>query len=115
MNIYCKCIFFTDPLCEFYVRPHLDQDITYQWAVFLGDFTGAMLRLYGKDKRPMSEVELHPNLVLKFDGRLLHELVLNNFTGVRYALFFYKRYDRRMTRKSALMCDPVWFICNEAE
>ena len=85
-----------------FVHVHVDpRDVCRQIAVFLGNFSGAFLKLYSASGT-FEEVELYPGLVLDMDGRLPHELVLRDFKGVRYALFFYKNFDSRLTSPTVI-------------
>jgi len=96
----------------YHVKKHKDSDdVSYQWAVFLGDFSGAMLRLFKEDgETVLLDVVLQPNLVLKMDGRLAHQLLFKEFTGVRFAVFFYKSYDRRMLEQADIFTTPTYFV-----
>jgi len=97
---------------HYYVKKHKDsEDMSYQWALFLGDFSGAILRLFEENgETVLLDVVLKPNLILKMDGRLAHELLLQEFTGVRFAVFFYKSYDRRMNKPADILKTPTYFI-----
>ena len=77
-----------------YVKKHIDKhDIAAQLALGLGDYTGAALRIYDATGN-YKDVD-YRHKVVKFDGRLPHEVVFNNFTGERFAVIFYKNYDSR--------------------
>jgi len=97
---------------HYHVKKHKDSDdLTYQWAIFLGDFSGAMLRLFKEDgETVLMDVVLKPYLVLKMDGRLPHQLLFKEFTGVRYAVFFYKSFDRTMAEDADILTTPTYFI-----
>ena len=53
---------------EQFVKWHVDShDVCRQIAVFLGDFTGASLRLYS-ERGDYTDVVLQPGVVIKLDG-----------------------------------------------
>ena len=95
-----------------YVDWHKDSDdISYQYDLCLGDFSGAYLRAYKNDHKksqkatqPYREFDIK-NKILKFDGRLPHEVVTDDFQGERFTVIFYKTYDHRKTRP-----DPVFQV-----
>ena len=92
-----------------YVDWHKDgHDISYQYDLCLGDFSGAYLRAYKHDHKkshkatqPYHEFDIK-NKILKFDGRLPHELVTDDFRGERFSVIFYKTYDHRKTRQCSM-------------
>ena len=90
---------------EHYVKKHCDSDdISYQYALALGDYTenSAFLRCYDKDDTPVGDFD-YKNRILKMDGRRSHELIANDtFSGTRYCVVFFKSYDSRKNK-----CDPV--------
>ena len=100
-----------------FVKIHKDkEDISHQYALSVGDFTGAKLRVYHEDFNEKSENERslqiylgnytdidYRNKVVKFDGRRAHEVVTNNFEGERFTIIYYKNYDHRKD-----MPDPIF-------
>ncbi|KAL7578829.1 hypothetical protein ACA910_016049 [Epithemia clementina (nom. ined.)] len=101
-----------------YVRRHRDtKDISFQYALGLGDYHGAFLRVYtsnhtygddgGRGPRLLPHLDLdYKRIICKMDGRLPHELILdrNTFTGTRYSIIWFKLYDRRKD-----CCDPIFY------
>ena len=85
-----------------FVRNHVDKDdVCRQVVFFLGDFSGAYLRLFSHSG-DFEDVNLFPGMVLEMDGRLPHELVLKDFVRVRHGLFFYKPFDSRLSSPTAI-------------
>jgi hypothetical protein len=72
-----------------YVKLHRDEhDISYQYALSLGDYQGAALRVY-KSNGSMHEFDNRRKIV-RFDGRLPHEVVVEpSFRGRRYTVIPY--------------------------
>jgi len=75
---------------------HVDAgDISYQYALALGNFSGAMLRCYtSRAKTEWVDLDTKGR-VAKFDGRLPHEVVTHDFRGQRFTVIVYKNYDHR--------------------
>ena len=78
-----------------------DEDISFQYGVILGDFTGGELLTWSSDGEP------HPPLpvsgrVVKLDGRLPHQ-VTPVTSGVRYSLYFYKLFDPTIAEAHPVM------------
>ena len=69
--------------------------MTFQYALSLGDFEGARLRCYtAPDKSSFLDFDSKNNIV-KFDGRLPHEVVKDGFRGKRFSVIFFKSFDAR--------------------
>ena len=78
---------------QHYVKKHVDdQDITFQYGLALGDFTGGELTCWAEDGS--TQTLDYTRKVLKMDGRLPHEVC--EFSGERYCVIFYKLFDRTM-------------------
>ena len=77
-----------------------DEDISFQYGIGLGDYSGGELITWGSDGTEKPPINLH-NRFVKLDGRLPH-MVTPVTRGVRYALYFYKQYDRRITEPQPL-------------
>ena len=94
---------------EHYVKKHTDSnDISYQYALGLGDNSGAPLRLYSShaENSPYSDVD-YSYKVVKFDGRLPHEVrVPADFKGERYSVIWYKNFDARKTTADPIFNTP---------
>lgn len=100
-----------------FVKIHKDkEDISHQYALSLGEFTGATLRVYHKNFRETNPTERsfqiqsgnytdidYRNKVVKFDGRRAHEVVTDDFQGERFTIIYYKNYDHRKDR-----ADPIF-------
>ena len=54
--------------------------IAMQYALTLGDYVGATLRMYDGEGHVIRDFDYH-NKMCKMDGRLPHEVVQDNFTG----------------------------------
>ena len=88
-----------------YVKRHVDdQDITFQYGLALGDFTGGELTCWKKDGTTTT-VD-YTRKILKMDGRLAHEV--KPFSGKRFCVIFYKLYDRTMTDKAPILEAPYF-------
>ena len=73
----------------------------------LGDYEDATLRSYGEN----SFTDLHNhNRIAKFDGRLPHEVIKNNFSGSRFTVIWYKNYDRRKTQEDPILKAPSFVL-----
>ena len=91
---------------ESYVKKHTDkEDLTYQYLISLGDFEGGELKAYNKNGKPF--IFSNKRKIVKLDGRLQHE-VLPVTSGSRYAIIFYKIFDRTMTKPCELFENPVF-------
>ena len=91
---------------EHYAKTHVDgDDFTYQLAVQFGNFKGCTMRLYDDKGMAIGEFD-HSYSVLKFDGRLPHEVVMNNFEGERFTVIFFKSGDRRMSGPAPIFTEP---------
>ena len=87
------------------VDRHKDNDISYQYAISLGTYRGACLRSYSEDEKSFTDLDNH-NKIAKFDGRLSHEVITDNFSGKRFTVIFYKNYDRRKTEADPILHKP---------
>ena len=85
-----------------YVRNHTDsEDVSFQYAMSLGDYSGAWLRAKDADGR-IHDLD-NARKIVRFDGRLEHEVFLDHFQGQRFTVIWYKNYDHRKTTP-----DPIW-------
>ena len=89
------------------VKCHVDAcDVSFQYALTLGDFTGAVLRSYTRpDKTAWVDFAAKERIV-RFDGRLPHEVLMNGFIGNRFSVIFYKNYDSRKKRDDPVLDAP---------
>lgn len=93
---------------EHYVKKHVDaDDISHQYALALGDYKNAYLRLYDEDDNVLGDFNYHRK-VCKLDGRLPHELVSTGFEGERYCVIFFKTYDQRKTEPDPIFRAPCF-------
>ena len=69
-----------------------DKDISYQYGVALGSFTGGNLKVWNRDESQTRSIDVH-NKIVRLDGRNPHEV--EPFEGTRYSVYFFKVFDRR--------------------
>lgn len=82
------------------VGKHKDKkDITFQYLLGLGKYSGAWIRTCGKDIN-------YRHRIIKMDGRLDHEVVMEEFEGIRFAVIAYKGYDERIKAPSPILEQP---------
>ena len=72
-----------------------DEDISFQYGIGLGDYSGGELITWSSDGIEQPPINLR-NQFVKLDGRLPH-MVTPVTSGIRYAVYYYKLYDRRIT------------------
>ena len=72
-----------------------DDDISFQYGIGLGTYSGGELITWTSDGTEQPPINLR-NHVVKLDGRLPH-MVTPVTSGIRYAVYFFKHYDRRIT------------------
>lgn len=83
-----------------YVGKHKDpKDITFQYLLGLGKYSGAWIRTCGKDIN-------YRHRIIKMDGRLDHEVVMEKFEGTRFAVIAYKGYDERIKAPTPILEQP---------
>lgn len=93
-----------------YVKRHVDdQDISHQYALGLGEYKGAELRVWNKTQSNFQDFD-YRHKMLQMDGRNYHELVSNKFEGERFTVIWYKTYDHRKTQADPILDTPevVW-------
>ena len=82
-----------------------DEDISFQYAVSLGNYHGAILRTYNSSGRS-SDID-NRNKIVRFDGRLPHEVVVDpGFVGERFTVIWYQNYDARKTQPDPILEKP---------
>ena len=75
---------------EQYVKKHVDSDdISHQYALALGNYSGANLRCYDENDNVLGDFDYHRK-ICKMDGRLPHELIQDNFKGKRFCVIWFK-------------------------
>ena len=89
-----------------YVARHRDaNDISHQYAMSLGDYKGATLRVYDGSGKAHDMDNRHK--IVKFDGRLPHEVIVDqSFHGERFTVIYYKNYDSRKSRPDPVVGTP---------
>ena len=107
---YCVQYACIDDAKKHHVGKHVDQyNISHQYALALGDYSGCSLRVYDKQDNVIGDYDYYRKM-LKLDGRLPHELVMNNFKGTRYSLIFFKNYDRLRPVEDPIMEEPPYYV-----
>jgi hypothetical protein len=93
---------------EQYVKKHVDSDdISYQYALALGNYSGANLRCYDEKDNVLGDFDYHRK-ICKMDGRLPHELLQDNFKGKRFCIIWFKLYDHRKTQPDPIYRTPQY-------
>ena len=89
-----------------YVRRHTDtHDIAPQYALSVGNFEGATLRVHDADG-DVHDLDTRWS-VAHFDGRLPHEVVVDPaFNGDRFTIIWYKNYDSRLSSAAPILDTP---------
>ena len=89
------------------MKPHVDdKDMTHQYAIGLGDYTGGELATFREDatgKRTAVKLCIR-NKVVKVDGRQWH--VATKFKGVRFSIYFFKLWQRNCRTKTGILFPP---------
>ena len=88
------------------VKLHWDSsDISHQYALHLGEWTGAKLVCYDDCYKPIFESN-GSGRILRFDGRLPHEVVLDNFYGVRFSIICFQLWREDKTKSDDIIYEP---------
>ena len=91
---------------EHFVKKHVDShDISHQYAMALGDYSGAYLRCYDEEDNVLGDFDYQYE-VCKMDGRLPHELISDDFEGERFCVIWFKSYDHRKTEADTICREP---------
>ena len=91
---------------DHYVKKHVDgEDISFQYAMSLGDHQGAKLRCYDSNDAVIGDFDYHYK-ICKMDGRLPHEVILEEFKGTRFVVVWFKVYDHRKPKPDAIFERP---------
>ena len=91
-----------------YVKKHVDaDDISYQYALALGNYKGAKLRCYDNSNNVLGDFDYHRR-ICKMDGRLPHELITENFQGERFCVIWFKSYDHRKFEADPIFRQPCF-------
>ena len=91
-----------------YVRKHIDKDdISYQYAMALGTFENAYLQVYDSNNQIIGKYDYNRRL-LKMDGRLPHEVLMDGFKGTRFCVIWFKLYDHRKIEEDKVLTQPVY-------
>ena len=107
---YCLQVARSDDARAHQVRRHKEsKDISHQYLCALGNFPGATLRQHSELGRKHFDMDTQARFV-RMDGRIDHEVVYNDFKGVRFGLVFYKSYDPKIDKPTPKLHRPryVW-------
>ena len=89
-----------------FVKKHVDSDdISHQYAMALGEYSGAYLRCYDEEDNVLGDFDYQYE-VCKMDGRLPHELISDDFEGERFCVIWFKSYDHRKTEADPICREP---------
>ena len=72
---------------------HVDNDISSQFVLTFGQYTGGQLMIYNNDLDLYIKIDTN-DAVIQFDGRNKH-YVSNIQNGLRYSVVYYEKFDRR--------------------
>ena len=79
--------YMNDP--SHFVKCHVDSgDVSFQYALTLGDFQGASLRAYTVANKSAHIDFAGSGRIVQFDGRLPHEVVNDGFRGDRFTVIW---------------------------
>ena len=76
-----------------YVYIHDDNDVSSQFIMTFGEYTGGKFKLFDEKSKKFQYVYTY-NKIVQLDGRLKH-CVTKVKHGKRYSVIFYKMVDRR--------------------
>ena len=102
---------------EQYVKKHVDgEDISHQYALALGNYSGAYLRCYDEKENVLGDFDYNRK-VCKMDGRLPHELIQDDFQGKRFCVIWFKLYDHRKAEPDPICRTPQYckYYCHSHE
>lgn len=89
-----------------FVKKHIDkQDITYQYAMALGNYKGAFLRIYDEHNKVIGDYN-YRRRIFKMDGRRPHEVIMEGFKGTRYCVIWFKSTDINMWGEAPMFETP---------
>ena len=93
---------------EHFVKKHVDSDdISHQYSMALGEYSGAYLRCYDEEDNVLGDFDYQYE-VCKMDGRLPHELISDDFEGERFCVVWFKTYDHRKTEPDPICREPCF-------
>jgi hypothetical protein len=93
---------------EHFVKRHVDSDdISHQYSMALGEYSGAYLRCYDEEDNALGDFDYQYE-VCKMDGRLPHELISDDFEGERFCVVWFKTYDHRKTEPDPICREPCF-------
>jgi hypothetical protein len=90
-----------------------DRDIGPQYIIHFGEWKGAELRTYNtlKEERTNSYYSFStPRQVIYIDSRMAHEVVKQNFKGVRFTMIVYHLWREDQFAPSPYLFPPL--VCN---
>ena len=95
------------------LKKHVDgEDISHQYALALGNYSGAYLRCYDEKENVLGDFDYNRK-VCKMDGRLPHELIQDDFQGIRFCVIWFKLYDHRKAEPDKICRTPQY--CNTSD
>jgi hypothetical protein len=93
---------------QHHCRVHTDdRDIAPQYIIHFGNWTGAELRVHNtfEEKRTSEFTSFsEPRKIIYLDARMAHEVVKNNFNGVRFTMIVYQLW-----REDKSIPDPCFY------
>jgi hypothetical protein len=94
---------------------HKDKyDISHQYVVHVGKWTGAKLVCYSSDSTLDNLITVgsfdQPRSLVACDGRLFHQVLLDKFNGVRYSIILYQSWHEEKYETDPILEKP--FIVN---
>ena len=89
------------------VKKHTDGgDISWQLAMHFGEWKGGSLVCYDKTGKKIERSFDTTRELVKFDGRLPHEVVFDNFEGVRYSMICFQSFHKDKPTPDPLVETP---------
>lgn len=89
-----------------------DQDISHQYAIHFGDWRGAELVMYDTANNSPSSDDVvlmrasERRRLVKFEGRLSHEVVKKNYKGTRFSVVCFQHWHEDKDESDPLCRDP---------
>ena len=77
----------------------------------MGNYSGAYLRCYDEKENVLGDFDYNRK-VCKMDGRLPHELIQDDFQGIRFCVIWFKLYDHRKAEPDPICRMPQYAQVN---
>ena len=87
------------------VKKHKDKDISHQYMINLGKWTGAEIVCYFSTGEQIFSFD-KPRHLLEFEGRHQHEVRLTKFQGVRYSVIGFQKWHEDKTVQDPILDAP---------